>query len=154
MSRGPALPHTGPGARRNSQLPSWSSSLWLGGSRTPRYLWRGVPAALKRGATTGPTVRMRTPRSVFSAHWLNTLFHGDVLIARIHHLLLSRSFPLPPPPPLDHPFHFANLPAASCLLFPPSFVMSRNPVSQNFALIRFYRFRNSRNKMLLSRASL
>lgn len=150
MSRGPALPYTGPEARRNSQLPSWSSSLWLGGSRTPRYLWRGVPAALKRGATTGPTVRMRTPRSVFSAHWLNTLFHGDVLIARIHHLLLSRSFYRPPP--LVHLFHFVNLPAASNpVCFSHLLVMSQNSMFQNFILIRLYR---SQNRVLSSKVSL
>lgn len=34
-------------------------------------------------------VRMRTPRSVFSARWLNTLFHCNELIARIHHLLFT-----------------------------------------------------------------
>lgn len=67
---------------------------------------------LKRGATTGPTIRMWTPRSVFSARWLNTLFHGDVLIARIHHVLLSRSFRLSPLSfPLAHLFRSANLPA-------------------------------------------
>ena len=34
-------------------------------------------------------IRMPTPRSVYSARWLNTLFHGDVLIARIHHVFLT-----------------------------------------------------------------
>lgn len=99
------------------------------------------------------TVRMRTPRSVFSAHWLNTLFHDDVLIARIHHLLLSRSFRRPPP--LAHLFHFVNLPAASnpaCLSH--LLVMSQNPVFQNSTLIRLYRYQNSQNRVLFSRTCL
>lgn len=123
----------GPGVTHNYH--PWSSSLWLKGSRTPCYLWRGVPAALKRGATTGPTVRMRTPRSVFSAHWLNTLFHGDVLIARIHHLLLSRSFRRPPPSLL----HFVNLPAASNPVCFSSCHEAKSCVSKNFTLIWLYR---------------
>lgn len=62
-------------------------------------LLRCVKAAIKRkqdsdvekgsfGSECG-----RTPRGVLFARWLNTLFHGDVLIARIHRgaLLTART---------------------------------------------------------------